>query len=135
MPNLVLRRFDQSVNGTFGKLYDGDDLIAVTCERPDNGNQKMGCIPLGFYEVSPFNSPSKGKDFLVRMVPNRSMIEIHKGNTIKDTEGCILVGKNFGFINGMKAVLNSGIALGALLDKYPSGFNMTITMDTPNVRT
>lgn len=127
MASLVLQRLSTSVQGTFGKIIDEDEnIVAVTCERPDNGNQPMGCIPAGEYPVDVFNSPSKGQDFLVHGVPNRSMIEIHKGNTIKDTEGCILVGTSFGQLNGMKAVLNSAVALGKMLETFPGGFNLVI---------
>ncbi len=127
MPQLILTRIGTSENGTFGKLCDGNQQIAVTCERPDNGNQPMGCIPAGTYKVTPFSSPHLGHDFLVHDVPDRSMIEIHKGNTIKDTEGCILVGKTFGNVGGQAGVLNSGEALGLMLDKYPDGFDLEIT--------
>lgn len=125
---LTLTRIGTSENGTFGKLRDDNNSIPlVTCERPDNGNQPMGCIPAGNYKVTPFNSPTKGHVFLVHDVPNRSMIEIHKGNTIADTEGCILVGMNFGNVNGHAGVLSSGQALGLMLDKYSAGFDLEIT--------
>lgn len=127
MPNLLLQRTDKSDAGTFGKILDEDqNLVAFTCERPDNGNKPMGCIPTGSYAVTPFNSPHLGKDFLVHNVPHREMIEIHKGNTIKDTEGCILVGTQMGSIVGVKAVLNSALALGRMLENYPEGFQLTI---------
>lgn len=124
---IILTRIGTSDRGTFGKLKDGDEQIAVTCERPDNGNQAMGCIPIGEYKVTPFLSPSKGHVFLVHDVPGRSMIEIHKGNIIKDTQGCILVGLSFGNVNGNAGVLNSGQALGAMLDRYTVGFDLKIT--------
>lgn len=128
MPKLILTRIDQSASGTFGSLCDeANNQVAVTCERPDNGNQKMGCIPTGAYQVIVFNSPSKGRDFLVQNVPARSMIEIHKGNTIKDTEGCILVGATFGSVNGMKGILNSSITLQNMLRSFPQGFSLEIT--------
>lgn len=127
MPRLTLTRIGTSNNGTFGKLKEGSKQVAVTCERPDNGNQKMGCIPAGIYQVTPFQSPHLGHDFLVHDVPNRDMIEMHKGNTIKDTEGCILVGMSFGNVNGQAGVLGSGQALGAMLDAYPDGFELEIT--------
>lgn len=127
MARLILSRQETSDKGTFGRLYDIDaQTVAYTCERPDNGNQPMGCIPAGTYLVTPFKSPTKGNVFLVHDVPDRSMIEIHKGNTIKDTEGCILVGTQRGSIVGVPAVLNSALALGRMLDTYPQGFALTI---------
>lgn len=125
---LTLHRTDSSDQGTFGTVLDESGAkVCYTCERPDNGNQPMGCIPLGTYTVIQFNSPSKGRDFLVQNVPGRSMIEIHKGNTIKDTEGCILVGTQRGSIVQVPAVLNSALALSKLLDAYPDGFDLEIT--------
>lgn len=127
MPHLKLTRIEMSVKGTFGELHDDyGDLVCVTCERPDNGNKPMGCIPLGSYGVTPFTSPSKGKDFLVHNVPNRDMIEIHVGNTIADTEGCILVGEKLGYIDTERAVMASKEALAMLLAKFPNGFTLEI---------
>lgn len=128
MSTLQLIRTKTGVQGTFGKLVDETGMtIALTCERPANNNQPMSCIPTGDYSVVTFNSPSKGKDFLVQGVPHRSMIEIHKGNTIKDTQGCILVGKTKGSVDGLEAVLGSAVALEQLLTDYPTGFVLTIT--------
>lgn len=127
MTTLYLKRQDTGAQGTFGILYDGDEKIAVTCERPDNGNQKMGCIPVGSYSVTQFQSPHLGADFLVHNVPDREMIEIHSGNTIEDTEGCILVGTALGEIDGQKAITGSKAALSRLLGRYTSGFNLIIS--------
>lgn len=130
MSKLFLKRTETSDQGTFGILTDeADRPVALTCERPDNGNKAMGCIPNGIYNVVRFNSPSKGSDFLVHDVPGRSMIEIHKGNTIVDTEGCILVGLTRGDIDGVPAILSSASALSRLLATYPQGFELEITQE------
>lgn len=128
---LLLRRISSGEEGTFGELFDEDTGIrqAVTCERPDNGNQKMGCVPLGEYQVTQFDSPSKGRVFLLHDVPGRAMIEIHKGNTIDDTEGCILVGASFGEVNNKKAVIGSRAKLEQLLDRYPGPLTLKIIED------
>lgn len=127
---LLLRRIEQSEEGTFGEIFEANgNIVAYTCERPNNGNQKMGCIPIGEYEVRQFDSPSKGRVFLLENVPNRSMIEIHKGNTIDDTEGCILVGYAFGQVNEKKAVTGSKIKLAAMLEKYSDPFLLRIIED------
>ncbi len=130
MPELFLQRYEQSPAGTFGTLRNGaSQRLAYTCERPDNGNQKLGAIPAGQYEATPYVSPSKGRVFLLHDVPGRSMIEIHKGNTIADTEGCILVGMGLGVVNYQKAVVSSAQALANLLEKYPNGFTLNIQGD------
>ena len=96
LETIKLSRMGTSLaNGTFGKLYRGNDLIAVTCERPWDGNKKkISCIPVGIYRATKFKSPSKNKQvggwvYLLHNVPNRSMIEIHIGNTIEDSLGIL----------------------------------------------
>lgn len=127
---LLLRRTSSDEQGTFGDMHDEGGLqVAVTCERPDNGNQKMGCIPIGDYKVTPFNSPSKGLVFLLHDVPDRNMIEMHIGNTIDDTEGCILVGASFGEVNNKKGIVGSRAALERLLGRFPEGFTLRIVED------
>lgn len=132
---LVLRRIDMSDKGVFGHIFDDDGkIIAATCERPDNGNKPMGCIPVGIYKVTQFDSPRMGRDFLLHDVPGRAMVEIHAGNTIKDTEGCILIGTGFSQIEygedkGVRAVIYSRSTLATMLKTYPDGFDLEIMED------
>lgn len=129
--NMLLSRIDQSDKGTFGVLAnEHGQVIAVTCERPDNGNHRLGCIPLGSYQTEQYDSPTKGRVFLVKNVPGRTMIEIHRGNTINDTMGCILVGKGFGYIGGVKAVIQSSVTMQNLLALYTNGFTLEIEDQT-----
>lgn len=124
---LLLRRTSEGEDGTFGEILDeAGKKICVTCERPDNGNQKMGRIPIGIYPVKQYNSPSKGRVFLLDDVPNRSMIEIHVGNTIADTEGCILVGSYVIGLHGQKRVVESRVTLNKMLADYPNPFELKI---------
>lgn len=136
MKNLLkglLIRLDGNSKQTLGvlQLFNGLDKIfeCKTLELPNKNNQKeVSCIPIGTYIVVPFNSPSKGKCFLLKDVPNRSMIEIHKGNFYTDILGCILVGSKFTDINndGLLDVVSSGITLDKLLNLAEDGFTLTI---------
>ncbi len=94
---LVLLRVGQSSKGTFGVLRCGVVPFALTLERPWLNNlQAVSSIPAGLYECHRVDSPKFGNTFEVTGVPNRSHILFHKGNTIADTKGCILVGEQFG---------------------------------------
>jgi hypothetical protein len=57
--------------------------------------EPLNCIPIGIYQLSISKSPKFGK-YLVHVdnVYQRDGILIHAGNTVKDTEGCILPGYN-----------------------------------------
>ena len=127
MADLTLERVSTSDNGTIGKLFRDDVRIAYTCELPwkDNHNQ-VSCIPQGTYTVTKFTSPSKGRVFLVHDVPDRSMIEIHAGNTMEDVLGCICVGDALGSVHGLPAVLNSRLMLSKLLESLPDSFTMQV---------
>jgi len=68
-----------------------------TLENPWLDNQRnISCIPEGEYKVRlRLARESASRDYLhllVQDVPNRDWILFHRGNTAKDTSGCILVG-------------------------------------------
>jgi hypothetical protein len=93
---LDLIRVGQSNRGTFGALRYVDIPFALTLEKPwQNNEQHKSCIPAGIYECQRVRSPKFGWTFEVTGVPNRSHILFHRGNTVYDTEGCILIGEEF----------------------------------------
>lgn len=102
---------------TIGNLYVDDSFFCNTLEdknrdlnkngKFDNGEAKVyaeTCIPFGTYKVVVNMSP-KFKRELPRLlnVPSFEGILIHRGNTAKDSAGCILVGEN----KAVGKVLNS----------------------------
>lgn len=118
---------DQSIKGTFGVLKQFSIPIAVTCEDPWNNNtHNISCIPEGTYQVQKYTSPHHTDVWQVMNVPDRQDILIHEGNTIKDSEGCILVGEGFGVLSGLPAILNSSRTLNLLRGILPDNFELTI---------
>lgn len=92
-----------------GKLYIDGQYFCDTIEDTDRGlNDEMTekeilgkkikgqtAIPTGIYPVYITYSPKYKKQMpLIDNVKGYSGIRIHSGNTAKDTEGCLIVGKN-----------------------------------------
>ena len=93
---------------TIGKMYIDGDYFCDTLEdrvrdinkngKFDNGEVKVAgetAIPYGRYQVVVTMSP-RFKRELPRLlnVPNFKGILIHRGNTDKDSAGCLLLGEN-----------------------------------------
>ena len=121
----ILTRTEQGDDGIFGNLAGPDgSVLCVTCEPPNSGPHP--CIPEGTYVVIPHDSPAHPQTWEITDVPNRTAILIHDGNTEHDTLGCICVGDRMGWINGLRAVLDSKITLKTLRAELPSSFTLTI---------
>lgn len=103
----------------------------ITLELPNNANIKnSSCIPLGKYRCRRRKSvKANGETFEVMKVLDRTDILFHPGNTMADSQGCILLGSEIGFVNGQYGVLESKKAFNrfmALL-KGENEFNLEIT--------
>ena len=108
MIDLLLYRVASNGKGTFGVLLWRHQPFALSLEDQwKNNKRRMSCIPAGTYSCKRVNSPKFGDTFEVTGVQGRTHILFHKGNTHKDTEGCILIGEEFGSLNGEPAVLAS----------------------------
>lgn len=105
---MLLKRRFLGDNYTIGTLFINGERFCDTLEdknRDVNRNGKFDgrekkvqgetCIPFGTYKVT-LNLSPRFKRPLPRLldVPNFEGVLIHRGNTAKDTEGCILVGEN-----------------------------------------
>lgn len=122
---LVLRRIYKRENCTIGVLYYYNELDAMCkiCDTLEDkwrdlagGEKKVNgrtCIPDGEYDVTmnvrspkyvakfeqnPNHSLAYTDGFIPRLlhVPYFDGVLIHTGNTDRDTEGCVLVGKYLG---------------------------------------
>lgn len=105
---LLLERKYLKSNYTIGKLYINGKFFCNTledCVRDINKNGTFDCgefkikghtaIPYGKYEINITYSPKFRRDLpLLLNVPFFEGIRIHRGNTHKDSSGCILVGEN-----------------------------------------
>ncbi|WP_421901792.1 DUF5675 family protein [Maridesulfovibrio sp.] len=112
MRKVELIRLEATDEATLGGLLVDGKSICWTLEEPWRGNcQDVSCIPAGRYSLRLEYSPSKKcKLWTVKGVPGRSYVRIHKGNTVDDTEGCLLTGTNPGYLEGKRAVLASRVA-------------------------
>ena len=110
-----LIRLEESDSGTEGILSFGD-FFCFTLELPWKENKKnVSCIPPGKYYCELINSSRFGRVYHVKDVSDRTNILIHAGNFAgdvskglkSDVEGCILLGDDFGILNGQNAISNS----------------------------
>ena len=106
---IVLHRQYPKPTYTIGKLYIDGQYFCDTCEDADRGLDQMmdvpeilkrkiqneTAIPTGVYIVRFTYSP-RFKRLMpqIENVKGFSGVRIHAGNTAKDTEGCVLLGKN-----------------------------------------
>ena len=117
MINLLLIRDTFSKESTLGELFLNGERICDTLENPWLDNQRnISCIPEGEYPVRlRLARESASRDYLhllVQDVPNRDWILFHRGNTAKDTSGCILVG-----LGSQQDVVNNSVLAMDLLIK------------------
>ena len=95
-------------HGTFGTVVVGGQPLCLSLEpyKRDNA-QNISCIPAGQYVCKPFQSPTYGATYIVTEVPGRYAILFHWGNRDVNTEGCILLGEEFGELGGDWAIKSS----------------------------
>ena len=121
---LHLNRYPSPHAGVFGKLsvaykaHEGDKVFScVTVERPWLKNApNISCIPDGEYILKKsFYHRGDHPAYEVQDVPGRSRILIHRANTHLDVQGCIGIGSDFGYVNGLWAITSSRIAFDAFM--------------------
>ena len=106
---LKLKRVAENEDATFGVLINGNTPFAVTLEPSWEDNKRgVSCIPSGPYGCKRIKSPRFGDTFEILDVEGRTHILFHKGNSERNTQGCVLIAEEFGILNGKAAVLASG---------------------------
>ena len=121
--NVEIVRTAYTLKGTFGVLYSDSFPLCLTLERPlffrpDFLTVKnISCIPPGDYPanltVRHRGTPGAYEVYQLSNIEreHRTFIQIHKGNYIRDTLGCILLGMQFAQTGGGSAmILNSATA-------------------------
>ena len=118
---LDLIRVGSSNRGTFGVLRHGQVPFVLTLERPWQDNERnVSCIPAGRYRCRKIRSPKFGNTYEICEVPGRTNVLFHSGNTIEDTQGCILVGEEFSGTWDRPMLVSSQRGFGELM-KYLDG--------------
>lgn len=118
---MILKRLTSTEFGTFGVLLNGSIPFAVTLERPwINNIRNESCIPIGSYNCKKYHSNTHGDTYEILDVMNRGngkKIIFHKGNLDDDSRACILIGEEFGILNGEPAILRSGNGFNEFINK------------------
>lgn len=137
---LILKRIPSTGNYTEGKLYINGVYFCDTLEDKDRGLlqtmtvdtiktmkvYKETCIPYGKYKVVLSMSKRFGKVMPELLnVKGFIGIRIHSGNTIYDTEGCILVGNKSS--NGV--ITNSRKTFNALMNILKTQKSITLAIE------
>jgi hypothetical protein len=97
--NLLIIRDTFTEKSTIGKLFINGEEFCDTLELAWRDNQRrISCIPAGEYKARiRLPRESATRDYihlLIEDVPDRSYILFHRGNTAKDSRGCVLVGQS-----------------------------------------
>jgi len=127
MIQAVLVRYYTGDQGTVGKLLaPAADVEVWMLELPDRQNRTgLSRIPAGEYTCVPYNSPKFGRVWLVKNVPGRSAVLIHKGNLAGEitkgfktqSRGCLLPAWVIGKMGNQLAGLNSTRAFTEIKNK------------------
>lgn len=117
--NILLKRLYQTSDCTIGSIYVNDVFHGFTLEDIHRSNKVHGKtrIPAGTYTLlfkkvltgltKKYRNKFKWFNWHIELmnVPNFKCVYIHIGNTSRDTQGCILVGK--GHTHGSSSITNS----------------------------
>lgn len=85
--------------------------LAVTCERtyplPDSAGGQLVKIPAGRHRCArSYFYRGRYETFEVKVAGHDRLL-FHRGNLENDAEGCVLVGRRFGLLRGLPAILES----------------------------
>ena len=135
--DIFIFRYKSGYQGTAGILAaPGLCFSCYSMELPWRDNQMdISCIPAGTYDLA-WSDSGRIKGFEVLNVPARSRIKIHAGNWAgdigqgyrSDVEGCILLGRAIGIMDGQLAVLTSRPAVAEFNDRIRRERSVRLTI-------
>lgn len=110
MKTFTLYRYYYGENHTLGLMFIEGIYACDTLELPWKDNSRdVSCIPEGIYNI--FKVPSSdGFRVAVEPVKDRTAIQIHAANHVRELRGCIAVG-----VKSLNMVMQSRDKLGKLL--------------------
>lgn len=97
---LTLNRLRKVQNGIGGELIYNGKRICYTLERPYNSNSNnISCIPNGLFSGYIRDRglvAANNKEWRIELnnVPNRNVIQFHRGTIPTHSDGCILIGSS-----------------------------------------
>lgn len=116
---LKLIRVTNTSKGVQGVFIWNDSVVCHSLELPWLNNlRSKSCIPCGIYPIKKEVHPRFADVIRLSNVPNRSGILIHPGNTLYDTQGCILPGLDIDDTIGIKSSRPALQRLFKLLPQY-----------------
>ena len=117
MDTIIIKRLTNSGNGTFGDIYLNNIKIGVTLEPTSLKIQK------DTYHAKVYNSPRFHRKVIKLEDKNgRTFIEIHAGNYVRNSTGCILVGS----VKKDKMITSSIATLNKLINKISTPNNIEV---------
>jgi len=127
--NLEVRRNPATKRSTTGRMAVDGVPTFVTLEPPPvpdpNGNGYV-CIPAGTYNLTIRWSPKFNRQVPhVENVPGRSAIECHIGNYPDDTDGCCLIGTDYGIPPQPDYIRASAVAFSKLMTMLYAASTLT----------
>ena len=133
---LRLVRIERTLEHTIGRLTLPDGSIYSMMENPWKRNAKnVSCLSVGNYRFFMKRSPKYGLRYHLddAEIAPRSHCLMHAGNWVKNTLGCLMPGLRDGWLDGVRAVLNSGDALRDIEERLDGGEYVLEISNAPEV--
>jgi len=137
MTDLVLKRLAYRSDGIFSALLLDGAPRFVTLEHAfplGIGDSLLPVIPPGEFEckrgVHQLAHSGPFQTYEVTGVAGHSGLLFHWGNVNADSDGCVLLGLQFGFVGGVLQVLNSRLAFQQFMDWANNRESLSLTVQT-----